>query len=152
MKIRIDLVDGLEEEEIIIRCSRVDDTVARIQKKILEEANGRHKLVFYKDGDAYYFPLEDVLFFETDGDHVYAHTANDAYRIRYRLYELEEMLPSSFVRIAKSAIVNTAKIYSVARDLTASSRVQFSGTHKQIYVSRRYYQNLRQRLQERSPL
>ena len=62
------------------------------------------------------------------------------------------MLPSSFVRIAKSAIVNTAKIYSVARDLTASSRVQFSGTHKQIYVSRRYYQNLRQRLQERSPL
>lgn len=150
MKVRIELVEDLAEDEVLIRCGRVDDTIQKIHQYILEQSLTGSKITFYKDNQEFYFPLDDVLFFETEGEHIYAHTAKDAYRIKYRLYELEQMLPRNFVRAAKSTIVNTTQIYSIKRNLSASSLVQFQNSHKQIYVSRYYYSELRQRINERS--
>lgn len=150
VKIRIELVNDLEEDEVIIRCGRVDDTIQKIHRYILEQSSSGTKITFYKQNQEFYFPLDEVLFFETEGEHIYAHTVNDAYRIKYRLYELEEILPKNFVRAAKSTIVNIMQVYSITRDLTASSLIQFINSHKQVYVSRYYYRELRQRLNERS--
>lgn len=150
MKIRIELVPDLQEDEVLIRCGRVDDTVQKIQQYILEQSSLASKITFYKQNQEFYFPLDDILFFETEGENVYAHTVNDAYRIKYRLYELEEILPRYFARAAKSTIVNIMQVYSITRNLTASSLVQFINSHKQVYVSRYYYQELRRRLNERS--
>ena len=149
MKIRIEITENLIEDEVVIRCGRVDETIQNIHQYILEQSAINKKITFYKQNEEYYFPLQEVLFFETEGEHVYAHTVNDAYRIKYRLYELEEMLPRYFVRAAKATIVNTKQIYSIARNITASSLITFIGTHKQVYVSRYYYNELRQRMNER---
>ncbi len=150
MKVRVELTDGTEEDEVVIRCGRVDDTVRELCRYIREQAGPECALVFYKENREFYFPLENVLFFETEGECVYAHTADDAYLVKRRLYELEQALPRSFVRVSKSAIANVRRVYSVTRDLSSSSLVQFAGSHKQIYASRRYYQELRLRLQERN--
>ncbi len=150
MKIRIELNEDLIEDEVLIRCGRVDSTIQKIQQYILEQSLLNSKITFYKQNQEFYFPLEDVLFFETEGEQIYAHTLNDAYRIKYRLYELEEILPRQFVRAAKSTIVNIEQVYSITRNITASSLVKFMNSHKQVYVSRHYYQQLRQRLNERS--
>ncbi|SHH61349.1 LytTr DNA-binding domain-containing protein [Sporobacter termitidis DSM 10068] len=146
MKIRIEVVGGLNEDELVIRCGRVDDTIRRIHQYVIEQTQAGAKITFYKDNEEFYFPLEEVLFFETEGEHIYAHTASDAYRIKYRLYELEELLPKDFVRASKSAVVNVRQIYSIARNITASSLIRFVGSHKQLYVSRYYYAELRRRL------
>lgn len=150
MKISIELVNDLAEDEVLIRCRRVDDAIQKIHQYILEQSQSGAKIVFYKENQEFYFPLTDILFFETEGDHIYAHTANDAYLIKYRLYELEQILPRYFVRAAKSTIVNVTKVYSITRNLTASSLVQFVNSHKQVYASRYYFQVLRQRINERS--
>ncbi len=150
MKIRIEVVNDLEEDEVLIRCGRVDDTIQKIHQYILEQSQTGSKITFYKQNQEFYFPLDEVLFFETEGEYIYAHTTNDAYRIKYRLYELEKILPRHFIRAAKSTIVNITQVYSITRNLTASSLVQFIDSHKQVYVSRYYYQELRQRLNERS--
>lgn len=150
MKLRIEVVDDLSEDEVLIRCGRVDDTIQKIHRYILEQTSNSSKITFYKQNQEYYFPLDDVLFFETDGEHIYAHTADDAYRIKYRLYELEELLPRHFVRAAKSTIVNIIQVYSISRNVTAASLIKFINSHKQVYVSRHYYKALRQRLHERS--
>lgn len=92
---------------------------------------------------------EDILFFETDGGMIYAHTVDDVFQTKYKLYELEELLPRTFLRISKSAIVNTDKIYSIHRNLTASSLIAFQHTHKEIYVSRSYYKLLKSKLEEK---
>jgi DNA-binding LytR/AlgR family response regulator len=149
MKVRIEVADNLAEDEVLIRCGRVDESIRRIHQFILEQSKSGPKITFYKQNQAYFFPLDDVLFFETTGEKVFAHTAGDAYQIKYRLYELEQMLPRNFVRAAKSAIVNVRWVYSVTRNLTASSLIQFTGSHKQVYASRYYYKELQQRLQER---
>lgn len=150
MKIRIEVVNDLTEDEVLIRCGRVDDTIQKIHQYILDQSLLSTKITFYKQNQEFYFPLDDVLFFETEGEHIYAHTADDAYQIKFRLYELEKILPRHFVRAAKSTIVNIMQVYSITRNLTASSLVQFMNSHKQVYASRYYYQELRLRLSERS--
>lgn len=148
MKLRIEVIGELPENEVVIRCGRVDDEIRKLQEYILSLAGP--KLTFYKGTQEFYLPVEEILFFETDGEQIHAHTANDAFRVKRKLYELEEMLPQSFTRVAKGIIVNTAKIYAINRDLTSSSLIRFAGTHKQIYVSRHYYKSLKEKMEERS--
>ena len=147
MKLRIEIIDESTEDEIIIRCRNINETVQKIQTYVQSLATPN--LTFYKDNREIYLPPEEILFFETEAELVFAHTKNDALRVRHRLYELETMLPRSFIRVAKGTIVNTAHIYAIARNLTSSSQIQFMGTHKHVYVSRYYYKFLKERMQER---
>ena len=147
VKLRIEISDACVEDEVIIRCSGVNEEVQKLQAYIQSLATP--KLTFYKGNQEYYLTLEEILFFETEGEQVYAHTGKDAFRVRYRLYELETMIPHVFVRAAKGTIVNAARIYAIHRNLTASSQIQFVGSHKHVYVSRHYYKALKERMQER---
>lgn len=149
MKIRIEIDEELESDEVIIRCQKLSDEVSRVQKAVSEVISEKSRIVFYKGEAEYYFPLEKILFFETEEDGISAHTTSDIYKIKYRLYELEEILPGYFLRISKSAILNTRKIFAIDRDLSSTSTVSFQNTHKQVYVSRRYYKPLKDRLEER---
>lgn len=150
LKIKIEIDPALTENEVVIRCASVDDSVHKLHQFALQQASGVPKIVFYKGGQEFYFSPDRILFFETEGEAVHAHTEQDSFLIKHRLYELEELLPRHFLRVSKSCIANVAKIYSIQRDLTASSRISFAGTHKQIYASRRYYAALKNRIQERS--
>ena len=147
MKLRIELTDGSVEDEVIVRCSRVDDNVQKLQEFILSMSAPR--MTFYKEAQEFYLPLEDILFFETDGEQVFAHTPGDAFKVKHRLYELEEILPRPFTRAAKGTIVNTKQIYAINRNLTSSSKISFNNTHKHIYVSRHYYKSLRETMDKR---
>jgi DNA-binding LytR/AlgR family response regulator len=150
VKIRIEIVEDLAEDEVLIRCRRADETIQKIHQYVSEQSLTRSKITFYKKNQEFYFPLDEVLFFETEGERIYAHTVDDAYLIKYRLYELEEILPRHFVRAAKPAIVNIKQVYSITRNLTTSSLINFINSHKHVYVSRHYYSEIRQRLKERS--
>ena len=149
MKVHIEVDDSMSNDEVLIRCGRADEKIQKICQLILEHGGAEPNITFYKDNREYYFPLSNVLFFETEGEHIYAHTEDETYLIKFRLYELEDMLPRSFVRVAKSTIVNAAKVYSITRNITSASLIQFAGSHKQVYASRYYYNDLQQRLQER---
>ena len=149
MKIKMEIEEGLMKDEVLIRCRELTEQVANIQKAVSEIVNVSRRLTFNKGNTEYYLSLDEILFFETDNATINAHTKNDIYQTRYKLYELEEILPGSFMRISKSAIVNTGHIYSINRNLTASSVIAFEGTHKQVYVSRAYYKPLINKLQEK---
>ena len=149
MKIKIEIDESLSEDEVLIRCRGLTEQVTEIQKAVSEVVNTSKRFVFYKGNTEYYLALEEILFFETDGDGINAHTRDNIYQTKYKLYELEDLLPGCFMRISKSSIVNTNHIYSISRNLTASSVVAFAGTHKQVYVSRYYYKPLVNKLEEK---
>ena len=151
MKIRIEIDDSAEEEEVIIRCKALNGTIRRMQQT-LTELTKTPDLAFYKDNIEFFLDIHDVLFFETAGTVIDAHTADQVFQVRSKLYELEQMLPSNFVRVSKSTILNVAHIYSIEKNITASSVVKFSKSHKQVYVSRNYYKVFKQRLDERRKL
>lgn len=149
MKIQIECDNQTEEMQVIIRCQKLNEQVQQIQQALSKLADNSRRFVFYKGDTEYYLSLEDVLFFETDGKTIQVHTKNDIYQTRYKLYELEELLPGNFMRVSKSAILNTHQVYSITKSISASSLVQFRNTHKQVYVSRMYYKPLKCKLEEK---
>lgn len=90
-----------------------------------------------------------TTFFETDGNEVIAHTREQSYQTKYRLYELEERLPDYFVRVAKSTIANAREIRAIRKNnLSTTSVAEFVGTPKKIYVSRHYSKALKEKIME----
>ncbi len=148
MKIKIELVNEDIEEEVIIRCNSLNENVLAVQKAASEVIAGRQRFALYQGDKEFYLPLMDVLFFETDQREIHAHTVDNVYQTRYKLYELEQMLPGYFMRVSKSAILNLNQIFSVTHSLS-SCLVEFQNSHKQVYVSRYYYKPLKARLEEK---
>lgn len=148
MKVRIEIDDNMSEDEIVIRCAQPDERVLKM-KRAAESAEGDPEIAFFKDAVQFYPPLDSILFFETGEHNLNAHTSDDVFQVKMKLFELEEILPRKFVRVSKSAIVNVKHIYSVERNITSASLISFAGTHKQLYASRSYYKLLKLRLGER---
>jgi Response regulator of the LytR/AlgR family len=149
MKVQIEQSDKQNELEIVIKCREVTDEVRDLQSKLLSIAKLKERLLFTKDNREFFLDLDKILFFESVDDTTFAHTSDDIYKIRLRLYELEDILPSNFLRISKSSIANSSSVYSITRNIGASSIVQFHDTHKQICVSRQYFKQFKNKLTER---
>ena len=148
LKIRIEMSEGVQEE-VVIRCREITPEIIRLKQFLSGISDRSNQFLVYKGDTEYYLNVNDIIFFETEGNAVMAHTKNDMYETRRKLYELEELSGGRFQRISKSAIVNVDKVYSIKRNVTSSSAIEFQGTHKQIYVSRAYYKVLREKLEEK---
>ena len=72
MKIKIEIDDGLEEEEIVIRCKSLSEDVISIQKRITDAVNSRMQLEVRRGEKEYYLTIDEILFFETDENGVVA--------------------------------------------------------------------------------
>jgi len=149
MKIRIEVDNKINENEVIIRCSELSEDVKNIQIMLHDMLSYKKCITFYRGDTEYYLSLEEILFFETEENRICAHTIDNIYNVKYKLYELEEFLPGYFMRVSKSTILNTNHIYSITHSLSSSSKVEFQNTHKQVYVSRYYYKPLKIKLLEK---
>ena len=106
MKIRVEV--GCDEDEIVIRCREKTREIEKIESALhaLPLGEPKREILLYSSGAEFYIPLSEILYFESAGGKVYAHTARAVYSTDKKLFELEEELAASFVRVAKSTIVN----------------------------------------------
>ncbi|RVU71379.1 MULTISPECIES: LytTR family DNA-binding domain-containing protein [Lactobacillus] len=148
MKVKLEINPDQAETEITISAAKMDDQVLKLYKMLQENKDQPEQIEAFKDHVSYYLDLSEILFFETDSKVVMAHTAKQAYQVKYKLYELEDILGSSFMRVAKSTILNLDQIHAVTRSIS-NCQIQFSDSYKTVYVSRHYYRDLRNRLEER---
>ncbi len=146
MKIRIEETDG--EEEILIKC-RSMDIGTKIAQKVNEIINKEQvEMTLYIGATEYYVRKDDILFFETQDNKICAHTVERMYRTEYKLFELEDLMPSYFVRVSKSVIVNIKLIESVSRELTGNGSITFKKSNKCTYFSRSYYKQFKDKIRE----
>lgn len=148
MKVIIETSDNISKDEIIIRCREENNLIKKV-KEYTENLN-EIKINFYQKDQEYYINLNEILFFETDTNNISAHTISNIYYVKYKFYELENILPKNFIRVSKSSIVNINHIYSINRNITSSSVIEFNKTYKKIYVSRFYFKYLKEKIKERS--
>lgn len=148
MKITVEVNENCIEEEIIIRCREMNETISNIQKAVADVTKQDVKIRLTKENKEYYISIDEILFFESDDSGICAHTASDIFVTKYKLYELEQLLPWHFSRISKSAILNVEKVYAITKNITSASIVEFKGTPKQVYVSRAYYKPLMSKIEE----
>jgi DNA-binding LytR/AlgR family response regulator len=147
VKIEIPIsADG--SESVIINCRERDDRVEIIENAIENALRGIGELTLYIDSTEYYVPKEDILFFETYNGHVWAHTENRMYMSNHKLFELEDIMPSYFVRISKSAVVNVRMISSLRREITGNGELTFKQSDKKVYFSRGYYKTLKDKIEK----
>ena len=147
MKIEIRINES-EPESVIINCRERSDQVLLIESAIENALRGIGEMMLYIDGTEYYVSKNDILFFESYDGKVYAHTKDKMYLSTYRLFELEDIMPSYFVRISKSVVVNIKLISSLHRELTGNGELTFKGCSKKTYFSRGYYKVLKDKIEE----
>ncbi len=150
MKLRTEISSHLsaDEEEIVISCKERSSKIMLLESLIENVINEEAELVLTLQDAEYYVPKKSVLFFETYDGRVTAHTADAMYYTEYKLYELEKIMPSFFVRVSKSCILNTLAVSSIRRNLAGASEVYFKGSTKKVYASRSYYKQLKDRIYE----
>lgn len=148
MKIKVEIDTDLNEPEVTIRCPQIDETIMAIQKTLSHIISENENLIFKKGETEYIFPVKKILFFETEegGGGVIAHTESESFTVEYKLYELEKLLPSFFIRVSKSTILNSRFVYGITKNITASSKIEFQNSNKNVYVSRIYYKSLVQKI------
>lgn len=148
MKIKIEIDEQLKEDEVTIRCRELSDQIEQLQRAVREIGASSQRYVFQKGESQYYLSLDEILFFEADNHRIYAHTKKDVYETRYKLYELEKLLPYYFLRVSKSTVINMRSVLSIKKNLTSASLIEFRSSDKVTYASRSYYKMLEMRMQE----
>lgn len=131
-----------EEDEIIIKCRSLDGELIRLIREYVEEDP---KLKCRKDGKIFFIPPEEIFYFESVDDRVFVYCEKDVYEIKYKLYELEKMLPGKFMRSSKSAILCLDRIKSLAPAFGGRFEALLSNGER-IIISRQYVPELKRKL------
>lgn len=143
MKVTILEKKAEEENEIIIKCDYLDDNLTKL---INQFKNNKGKMNFYKDSKIVFVEPEEVLYFESVDDTVFAYTSNNVYETKSKLYQLENELPAdSFFRANKAVIVNLNKIDSLAPVFGGRFEAVLENGYK-VIISRNYLNTLKELL------
>ena len=152
MKYSFKYIEELDENEIIIEHNASDEMIDQLHLFLRQRQKAYASLKLFKQEEQFFVPVENIIFFETEDNNVYAHTNNDSYLCEYKLYELIEKLPNHFLRISKSTICNTTQVLSISRYLSSTGTITFSNSPKTIYVSRKFFPELKEALEKRNTL
>ena len=143
MKVTILEKKADEEDELIVKCDYLDESLT---KRINQCKTGKGKMNFYKDGKIVFVDPEEVLYFESVDDKVFAYTKDSVYETKSKLYQLEEELPaSSFFRANKAVIVNLDKIDSLTPVFGGRFEAVLENGYK-VMISRNYLNTLKELL------
>lgn len=145
MKLQIEEIANLEETEILIRCKEIDEKISRISNYIRTSyitINGK------LDGESYVINLDDIYYFETVENRVFAYVEKNVYEVGYKLQELVEMLKrTTFIQTARTIILNINKIEKVSTLVNGRISAVLVNGEKMI-ITRVYAPDFKKKLNE----
>ena len=137
-------IDKTCEEEITATVHAPSELTERIEALVMEYM-GRDKLPVYTEDEMKMLPIAQIECITViDGKTWAIDTLGKRYRLKGRLYEVEELLPSTFIRINKSALANTARLDRFAVCFTGAVDAVFQSGYRE-YVSRRCFADIKRR-------
>ncbi len=138
------IIDRTSEEEIIARVHFPSDLTRQIENLVLS-FSGTDSITGYTDDETRILDFCEVecitvidrrvIAVDTDGKH---------YRLRNTLRELEDILPSYFIRINKSSLANEHRIKKFDAVFSGGIDAVFRCGYRE-YVSRRCFAEIRRR-------
>lgn len=143
MKVTILDIGPDEEEEIIIKCNSLDEAVVRLVNQFKQ---GGRKLTVYQGNGMLFVEPEDVFYFESVDQKVFAYCSSEVYQVKSKLYELLEELPGrDFIRASKSCILNLNQIKRLAPAFGGRYEALLKNGEK-VIISRQYVGLLKEKL------
>ncbi len=142
MDIEIKIDNDFITPKIIIKTSKITTEIDDIIKKI-NEIN-YNILCGFIDDKVEILNQNDIISIYSNDGKTFALTSSKEYRLKQKLYELEEFLDKKFfVRISKSEIVNLKMVDSLDLSFIGTICIKLkNGTNT--YVSRRYVKKIKQ--------
>ena len=147
MQVDVKIDSTVDEMKILVIADKEGHTVDTFVDYIRDyERKQVTKLMAYKGDTAYLINISDILRIYAGNQKVFVETQQNEYIVRYRLYELEELLEKkTFLRISNSEIVNTNQILNIDLSIVGRFCIRFPG-NIQTYVSRRYVPKIKKSL------
>ena len=138
------IIDKSKEEQIVATVHAPSELTEKIRQLVMEHT-GTDRIAAYWEDDIKMLPFSQIACITVCDGKTYAiDVKGTQYRLKQRLYELESILPSSFIRINKSAIANEQQIERFAATFSGAVDAVFRGGYRE-YVSRRCFAQIKRR-------
>lgn len=138
------IIDETKEEEIKATVHSRSSLTEKIEILVMQYS-GTDRIPVFTEDEMKILPFPEIeCVFSEDGKTFVTDSAGKKYRIKMRLSEIEEALPSYFIRINKSAVANEKRIDRFSATIIGSVDAVFKSGNKE-YVSRRCFAEIKRR-------
>ena len=138
------IIDKEKAEEVVITAHQRTALVEEIEALISKHTD---RIPGYTEDDIKMLSVSQIECVTVlDGKTYAIDSKNRRYRLKQRLYELEQQLPSSFIRINKSTLANETRLDRFAVTYAGSVDAVFKCGYTE-YVSRRCFAQIKRRLE-----
>lgn len=138
------IIDEENEELIMARVKKANELTDKIETLVKEYA-GESKIVVFNEDETAILEIQQIECVTVIDNKIWAITESGQYYIKNRLYEVEKILPSSFVKINKSSVANISRIKKFMSTYSGSVNVEFKSGYTD-YVSRRCLTQVKRRV------
>jgi len=142
MKIKVQIDSVFQEEMLQIQAPSRTPKIQQVVE-FVESLDDNQRLKGKKDGETYFIESNAI---SRENRQVLAETIQGEYHLGLRLYQVLEKLPSYFIKISQSEIVNLKEIERF--NITPNGLVEIHLKNKETtYSSRRYLKAIKEKLQ-----
>lgn len=143
MKFRL-VIDKTKDEQIVATVHSPSALTEQIEALVTQYA-GDHRIPAYTEDEMKMLAVSDIECITVlDGKTYAIDTRNRRYRLKMRLYELEDRLSPSFIRINKSTLANEKRLDRFAVTYSGAVDAVFKCGYTE-YVSRRCFAQIKRR-------
>lgn len=143
MKIIVDSIEEMSEEYVSFHIYQMTDRISQAISHLTETPT---YLVGERDELFYNIAYEAILYIETVDKNSFLYTEEHVYRLREKLYQLEEKLAIvDCIRVSKSMILNIDKIESVYPTISGRFEARLVNQER-VTISRSYVASLKLKL------
>lgn len=141
MKFKL-IIDKSADEEIIVTARERSALTDKLEELVLAY-NGEYKITVSTKTTLKQIRFDDIECIAViDGKTCVIDRSGERFEAKLRLYELEERLPSNFIKINKSAIANKNHLEKFTAGYSGSVNAVFKSGYTD-YVSRRCFAKIR---------
>lgn len=147
MKFKL-IIDKEKDEEVVATVHDRSPLTDQIEQLVMQHA-GADRIAAYTEDEMKMLLFSDIECITVLDGRTYAiDSRNRRYRLRQRLYELEKLLPSSFIRINKSALANENRLERFCASFSGAVDAVFRCGYTE-YVSRRCFAEIKRRFDKK---
>lgn len=147
MKFKL-IIDKDRDEEVVATVHERSELTDRIESLVMEYS-GSQTITAYTEDDLVRLDFDHIECITVIDGKTYAiDVAGKQYRLKTRLYELEQQLPSCFIRINKSAIANENRLECFTATYSGGINARFQCGYEE-YVSRRCFAVIKRRYESK---
>lgn len=138
------IIDKVKEEEVTVTVHERSALTEQIEA-LVKQHTGTDRIIAFAEDEMKQLSFADIECITVLDRKTYAIDAeNKRYRLKQRLYELEELLPTFFIRINKSTLANEKKIQRFAASFSGAVDAVFQCGYRE-HVSRRCFSEIKRR-------